>query len=207
MTPLMIDLSDRTVVIFGGGNVGARKAAYFSREGRVQVVSRSFSAAVKSLPVELVTRDLASTGEQELKDLLASAFIAVAATSDHEINERIGRCCRRIGVLFDSVEGEQGDITVPSVVRGDRYLLAISTGGRSPTVSRFLREQIESEWPHLDDMIRLQEKLRTELKERVPSGARRREISRAVIRDRSVWDALESGADIAWNLVEGRYLA
>jgi precorrin-2 dehydrogenase len=206
MIPLMIDLSDRTVVIFGGGNVGARKAAYFCREARVLVVSRSFSAAVKSLPVELVTHDLDTIGERELKDLLSTAFIAVAATQDHAINDRIGRCCRRLGVLFDSVEGEQGDITVPSVVRGDRYLLAISTEGRSPTVARFLREQIQTGWPLLDGMIGLQERLRFELKEKVPSAERRREISRAVIHDHAVWDALKSGADMAWDLVEVRYL-
>ncbi len=206
MTPLMIDLSDRTVVIFGGGNVGARKAAYFCGEARVIVISRSFSAAVKSLPVELVARDLGTVDEKELEDLVSPAFIAVAATPDHAINERIGGCCRRLGVLFDSAEGGQGDITVPSVVRGDRYLLAISTGGRSPTVARFLREQIEAGWPLLDDMIGLQERLRAELKGKERSVVKRREISRAVIHDKAVWDALGSGADRAWELVEARYL-
>ncbi len=203
----MIDLSARTVVVFGGGSVGARKAAYFSREARVVVVSRTFSSAVKNLPVELVARDLASVGEEELDGLLASAFIAVAATSDTAINERIRECCHRQGVLFDGVESERGDIMVPSVVSGDRFLLAISTGGRSPAVARFLRERIESEWPALDEMIGLQERLRRSLREAGLPAERREETTRAVLHDKEVWDALATSPDQAWDLVEGRYLS
>ena len=43
MIPLMIDLAGKKVVIFGGGEVGARKARFFAPEAEVTVISRSFS--------------------------------------------------------------------------------------------------------------------------------------------------------------------
>lgn len=41
MIPLFIDCTGRRIVIFGGGDVAARKAAYFSGNADVTVVSRS----------------------------------------------------------------------------------------------------------------------------------------------------------------------
>ncbi len=42
MIPLYHDFSDETVLIFGGGPVGARKARRFAAEARVVVVSPEF---------------------------------------------------------------------------------------------------------------------------------------------------------------------
>ncbi len=39
MIPLLHDFADATVLIFGGGPVGARKARRFAREATVVVVS------------------------------------------------------------------------------------------------------------------------------------------------------------------------
>ena len=58
MIPLMIDFSGKRIVIFGGGEVGARKAAYFCEETEVTVVSRSFSPAFNDLTVRRVEMNL-----------------------------------------------------------------------------------------------------------------------------------------------------
>jgi precorrin-2 dehydrogenase/sirohydrochlorin ferrochelatase len=44
MIPLVHDFTDRTVLVFGGGTVGARKARRFAREAHVVVVSPAFDA-------------------------------------------------------------------------------------------------------------------------------------------------------------------
>ena len=52
MIPLFVDCSGRRIIIFGGGEVASRKAAYFSREAEVLVISRSFSHKISILPVK-----------------------------------------------------------------------------------------------------------------------------------------------------------
>src|SRR5659263_526526 len=42
--PLFIDLTDRCIVIFGGGRVGERKAKMFCAYGQTTVISTSFTA-------------------------------------------------------------------------------------------------------------------------------------------------------------------
>ena len=69
-----------------------------------------------------------------------------------------GPCAIR-GVLFNNADGKAGDVTLPSQLKGEHYNIAISTGGESPGVARFLREHIGQSYPHLDRMIEVQNKL------------------------------------------------
>lgn len=207
MIPLMIDLSGRHVVIFGGGAVGARKAAFFAREARVTVISRSFLPALHSPGIERVEAECAGMDEAGLRALIGDAFLVVAATSDPGLNGRIGRAARSAGALFNNADGEAGDVLVPSVVRGERYLLAISTGGASPAIPRFLREHLEAAFPHLDAMIGVQARLRDDLKEGVGSQEERQQILRAVLHDPEAWSCLTSGEDVAYQRIRERYIS
>jgi precorrin-2 dehydrogenase/sirohydrochlorin ferrochelatase len=206
MIPLLVDFSQKKVAIFGGGDVGARKAAFFAQEGSVVVYSRSFSPAFRDLPVTRITIDLDGISDEKLLPLLEGIFCAIAATSDPALNNRIGEACRRKGILFNNAEGEQGDFLIPSVVKGEHFILAVSTGGASPAVSRFIREHLEEAFPHLDRMVRVQERLRAYLRECQPDQQARREILWNVLKDRDVWAALQRGETYTWSLIAGRYL-
>ena len=39
--PLMLDLKDKEIAIFGGGEVGERKASLFCEHARVTIISRN----------------------------------------------------------------------------------------------------------------------------------------------------------------------
>lgn len=206
MVPLLVDFTGKKVAIFGGGDVGARKAAFFSPEARVVVYSRSFVPALVEMPVERVAVELDALDDETLNTLLDSAFCAVAATPDPDLNNRIGDACRRRKILFNNAEGEMGDFLVPSVARGRNYIVAVSTAGSSPAVSRFLREHLEEAFPYLDRMVELQERLRKYLREFVPDPSARREILWNVLKDPDVWNAIPRGETYTWSLVARRYL-
>ena len=206
MVPLVLDLSGRRVVIFGGGAVGARKAGYFAGETGVTAVSRSFSAEFDALPVEKVVRDLEGASDRDLAGLLEGAFLAVAATDDAGLNDRIGKICRASGIHFNNARGIPGDVVLPAVARGKHHAIAITTFGKAPGMARFLRERLEEEYPGLDPMIEVVERLRAALKGRVMDQAGRQAVIARVLADRDVWEAVSGGQDQAWNLVEGRYL-
>jgi len=206
MIPLMVDLSGRRVLIFGGGMVGARKARFFSPEADVTVISRSFSDECDVLPVRKRELDLSRMGDIGIARLVEGSFIVIAATSDEALNDRIGKICREKGILFNNAAGETGDLLVPSVIRGEHYLLAISTAGESPAISRFLREYIQSSLPQIDRMVVVQGRLREALQDKVPDTDTRRMILWEVLNDPTVWEALGKGEEEGWRMVKERYL-
>jgi precorrin-2 dehydrogenase/sirohydrochlorin ferrochelatase len=206
MIPLMLDLTGRRVLIFGGGGVGARKAAFFEHEAEVTVISRSFSPDLGGLAIRRQEADLSALSDESLRDFLAGAFLAVAATPDPDLNDRIGRLCAEGGVLFNNAAGEPGDVTLPSVVRGSRYLVAISTRGKSPAVSRFLRMRLEAEYADLDKMIDLQDEIRSMLRETEPVQAERSRILWGILSDDEIRAALATDYGRARALAIERYL-
>ncbi|ABN56912.1 MAG: bifunctional precorrin-2 dehydrogenase/sirohydrochlorin ferrochelatase [Methanoculleus marisnigri] len=206
MIPLMLDLTGRRVLIFGGGGVGARKAAFFEHEAEVTVISRSFSPDLDGLTVRRQEADLSDLSDEALGFLLAGAFLAVAATPDPSLNDRIGRLCAEAGVLFNNAAGEPGDVIIPSVVRGSRYLVAISTHGKSPAVSRYLRTRLEADYADLDKMIELQEEVRSMLRETEPAQAQRSRILWKILLDDEIRAALATDYGRARALAIERYL-
>lgn len=206
MIPLMIDLTGKKVVIFGGGEVGARKARFFVEEAEVTVISRSFSPLLSGFGIHRVTLDLSSLSEEELSLLLDGASLAVAATPDPSLNNRIGMACRKGRILFNNASGEPGDVLLPSVIRGEHFLLALSTGGAGPAVSRYVREHLQSTLPGLDTMVALQDRLRQYLRENEPDIRKRKDILTGILHDPTVWAALEKGEEEAWHIVEVKYL-
>ena len=206
MIPLFVDCSLRRIVIFGGGDVAARKAAYFAGVAEVTVVSRSFQQKILDLPVFHKECDVSTESDEYLESMLEWAFLVIGALSDTSQNNRIGRLCRKRGILFNNADGEPGDVILPSVTGGINYTLAISTNGSSPAISRFIREHLEQNFPALDQMIALQQRLRTELKRAEPDQAKRDAIIWGVLNDSSVWKALSADNAEAWKLVTKRHL-
>ncbi len=206
MIPLMVDLSGRRVLIFGGGMVGARKARFFSPEADVTVISRSFSDECDVLPVRKRELDLSRMADIGIARLVEGSFIVIAATSDEALNDRIGKICREKGILFNNAAGETGDLLIPSVIKGEHYLLAISTAGESPAISRFLREYIQASLPQIDRMVVLQGRLRDAIQDKVPDTDTRRMILWEVLNDPTIWEALGKGEEEGWRMVKERYL-
>lgn len=206
MIPLFVDCSGKRIVIFGGGEVASRKAAYFSKEADVLVVSRSFSHKIRILPVKRMMMDTGMVSDEELCEITDGAFLVIGAFSDRVQNNRIKDICLMKGILFNNADGEAGDVVIPSVTGGDNYTLAISTKGNSPAVSRFIREYLETRLPSLDEMVALQRDLRTQLKQSEPSVSRRNVILREVLNDPTLWETLSRDPARARQYVKEKYL-
>lgn len=206
MLPLMIDLTGRKVVIFGGGPVGARKARFFRGECQVVVVSRSFHRDIREMDVERVRLDLRTAKDRAIQDLVEGAFLVIAATGDPSLNNRIRRIARARGILCNSASGTPGDVIIPSVEKGRSHLVAVTTFGRSPAMARYIREQISGSAGEMDRMIDLQVRVRKALRAAEPSQERRSAILTEILGDHQAWAALAEGEEAAWEYARGRYL-
>lgn len=140
--PVVLRLRDRRVLVVGGGQVAARKAAGLLEAGaHVVVVSPSFAPAfarlVDTATLTLIERRYAA---QDLDGMT----LVVAATDDRKVNAQVGADARRAGILVSVVDDpRQSDFIVPAVVRRGDLLLAISTGGRSPALAGHLRRELD----------------------------------------------------------------
>ncbi|MFY9799858.1 MAG: bifunctional precorrin-2 dehydrogenase/sirohydrochlorin ferrochelatase [Methanoregula sp.] len=206
MIPLFVDCSGKRIVIFGGGEVASRKAAYFSGEADVLVVSRSFSHKISILPVERRMMDTGMVSDEVLCEITDGAFLVIGAFSDRVQNNRIKDICLMKGILFNNADGEAGDVVIPSVTGGENYMLAISTKGNSPAVTRFIREYLETRLPSLDEMVALQRELRALLKQSEPSVSRRNAILREVLNDPALWETLSRDPARARQYAKEKYL-
>lgn len=196
LLPLFFNLSDRLVLILGGGEVGERKARLFSEYARVAVASREFSPGLLQMAgcgqVDLVKVDLA----EGFEDLLRGAFIAIPATSDPDLNRSIEDRAREMGVLVNRVDGV-GDVVVPSIIRRDPIAVAISS--QSPALTKYLRLRLERELSeNFSEMARLLAQMRRELKGQVPQQKERARIIWEILDDREVWELLEVSYEKAY---------
>ena len=206
MLPLILDLTGRRVVIFGGGPVGARKARYFLGEALVTVVSRSFADEIRSMDVERVELDVGTASDLHLKNLLGGAFLVVAAIGDPALNNRILGIARQAGIPCNTASGDRGDVIIPSVGRGRGHLVAVTTFGRSPAVARFIRERVSKDAEITDRMIDLQDRAREALRSLEPSQERRAAILQEILADRAAWEILSRDRGSGWEYVRRRYL-
>ncbi|AQL43649.1 siroheme synthase [Halorientalis sp. IM1011] len=195
MIPLLHDFSGATVLVFGGGSVGARKARRFAREAEVIVVSPSFADADFG-GAERVTAAPDAAAVAEWIDDTDPALV-VAATDDGDLNAAIERAARDAGALVNRTD-EHGErdpesVVVPATVRDGPVTVAISTGGRSPALSRHLRQEIEDDIEGAGEMAELTGELRSELQGDDVDPDERRAAIRAVVRSGRVWKHLDSG--------------
>jgi precorrin-2 dehydrogenase/sirohydrochlorin ferrochelatase len=195
MIPLVHDLSEETVLVVGGGPVGARKARRFAAEAETIVVSQAFADADFG-DAECVRMTVTPETATEVITRFDPAVV-VTATDDSSVNDALATVAREQGVLLNRAD-EAGDrdaasVIVPATVREDPVSVAVTTSGRSPALSRYLREEIESEIEGAGGMATLSATIRTDLKEEGVSPATRREAIRAVVRSQAVWKALRTG--------------
>ena len=141
--PVFLDLKDKECLVVGAGSVGKRKIQILCKATPKKIlvvdpyVSKDFQ---KSLPkfVEVKNREF-----QE-KDL-DNKFLVIVATNNLELNKRISKLCHDRNILCNVVDRPNlCSFIVPSIVDKDVIEIAISTGGKSPAMSRYLKKIIEN---------------------------------------------------------------
>ncbi len=198
----MLDLAGKEVVIFGGGEVGERKASLFCGHAEVTVVSREFTPLLNRLfedgKIKLVkVKDLT---ESEIRQYMKNAFIVIPSTNDTIVNERIAQLAGEGGKLINRVD-DMGDVIVPSVITRGDIVIGISTLGKSPALSKYIRQRLEGIiTPEFADMLRLQNELREALKSQVHDQRKRKEILWNIINDNDVWSAISESYEKAYKV-------
>jgi len=191
--PVFLDLRGRPCLLVGGGAVAARKAAALIGAGAVlTVVSPALTPALAELArSDSIRHRMKRFDESDL----AGMFLAVAATDDPAVNGSVAIACRSRGILVNvATAPEAGTFIVPSVVARGDLLIAVSTCGGSPALSRKVREELERSYgPEYGVFLRKMAVVRQRMLREVQDEAVRRETFRAIV-DSDVLGLLREGA-------------
>ena len=143
--PIFLDLTDRPVLLAGGGPVAARKAAaLLERQIRVSVVAPEIcpELAAQASNAALVINQRAYQSND-----LADSWLVIAATDDPELNRMIFADATRARIFCNVVDQpELCSFQVPAVVRRGLLQIAVSTGGASPALAGRIRRQLEEQF-------------------------------------------------------------
>jgi precorrin-2 dehydrogenase / sirohydrochlorin ferrochelatase len=190
--PLLLDVSDRLIVIVGGGEVAVRKAQGLVDAGatRVRVVAPRFH--------ERMPPGVQRIAETYRREHLAGASLVFASTDDPAVNEQVVADARSMNLLVcraDADDANAGDFATPAMIRKDPVLITVSTGG-SPALAAKMRDAIASSIdPRWIAMAGLMQTLRPRIHRiETLTPSRRREIFRYLASDEAI-DTLASHGD------------
>ena len=142
--PVFLNINNRKCVVVGGGQVALRKVKALLEHGAdVEVVSPGLCPELVEIAgsgeIHTITREYRA-GD------LKNAFVAIAATDNTEINQRVVAEARRRAVLVNVVDDAgSSDFIAPSYMRRGDIAIAVSTGGKSPALARKIRSRLEKE--------------------------------------------------------------
>lgn len=140
--PLMLDLSGKACLVVGGGEVALRKARSLIEAGAyVTVIAPEIEAGLEDMKGVTVI-------ERDYREGDASGYTLVfAATDSNSVNTAVSEESRRNGIPVNIVD-DPGlcSFIVPSVVRRGDFLIAISTSGKSPSLSKKVRRELEERY-------------------------------------------------------------
>ncbi|MEO1259451.1 MAG: bifunctional precorrin-2 dehydrogenase/sirohydrochlorin ferrochelatase [Bacteroidota bacterium] len=165
--PIFLKLENFNVLVVGGGYVGLEKITSLltnSPQTKIKMVATFFRentvAYARQFPqVQLIEKAF------EEKDLEGQQFV-IGATDQTEINAEIKRLAAEKNILCNVADTPHlCDFYLSSIVRKGDLKIAISTNGKSPTIAKRLKENLNQMLPNdlhdiLQNMYSIREKLK-----------------------------------------------
>lgn len=191
MYPINVDLRNRPCLVIGGGTVAERKAARLLDEGAVvTVIAPTATATLKDRAASgLLTWQAKKYERGDEKPF----FLIICATDDKAVSRMASQAAEDAGKPINVCDvPELCSFTLPAVVRQGDLQLAISTNGKGPAFSRWLRQHFEKQFDDrygrwLDEVARV----RSAAKEALPSSKDRHAFWRTALSD-DIMDLVEA---------------
>lgn len=142
MFPLVVDLRNRRVVVIGAGRVSAQKVSQLLAAGaRITVITGEVLVPVSSEIESLVLRPY------EYGDL-DGAFLAVSATGNKEVDDRIVTEAGERNILLNVVDdAARSNFFFTAVHRDGDVVVSVSTEGASPALAQWVRDVVATVLP------------------------------------------------------------
>ena len=191
--PIFINIRKKPCVVIGGGDIALRKINILLKaQAKVDCLSPSFSRDIKNLSKDgHITLINKSFDQTDIKDY----SIIIAATDDKSVNSLISSIAQDKKIPVNVVDSpELSSFIMPSIVDRSPLIIAVSSSGKAPVLSRIIRAKLETVIPSAYGILAdIAGEYRQKVKDRF-----------STIKDRrAFWEAVFSGV-IAEKVFSGR---
>ena len=191
--PIFINIRKKPCIVIGGGDIALRKINLLLKaQAKVDCLSPSFSRDIKNLSKDgHITLINKSFDQTDIKDY----SIIIAATDDSSVNSSISAIAQVKKIPVNVVDSpELSSFIMPSIVDRSPLIIAVSSSGKAPVLSRIIRAKLETVIPSAYGILAdIAGEYRQKVKDRF-----------STIKDRrAFWEAVFSGV-IAEKVFSGR---
>lgn len=135
--PISINVTNKKIVLIGGGKVATHKAVIMARfVNNVTVVSPEFTEEIRLLPFTFIKK------KYEKSDLTGS-FLVYVCTGDHQLNAQVKSDAEELGILTSVCDAPLlCDFVSPAIHKEGDVTISVGTNARSAMQSVSIRNQI-----------------------------------------------------------------
>lgn len=194
--PAYLDIKGKRCLVAGGGGVAERKINLLLKCGAmVSVVSPKLTKRLKKLnskrKIKFFKGDFK---EKYLKDI----FLVIGATDSRKVNLKIYKAASKKDILVNIVDSPKiCNFIVPSIVERGDLMITISTGGKSPALSKKLRKELEYRYGvEYAKFLDIMGELRKRISSKIRDENKREEIYRKLV-DSDIIKLIKDGDDEA----------
>ncbi len=169
--PIFLNVKEKLCLVVGGGEVARRKAGVLLDAGaRVRVVAPHIEPSLSGqADVECI---VARFEAEHLSDVV----LVVAATDDRSVNTQVSELARARNIPVNVVDDPAlCSFIMPAILDRSPLMVAFSSGGASPVLTRMMRGKLEAVIPqNFSRLAIFAERFRGLVKQRVTNPAKRR---------------------------------
>lgn len=182
------------MVVIGGGNEATKRIkSLLKQECDITVISTEINKQIESMK----KKGKINFKKQQLVDANflknEKPYMVITTTDNSHLNQKIISQAKKNKIIaYSSDNPDESDFSNPAIVElEDIIQIAIFTGGRSPAMSKKIKEQIEriikKEITKEDiEQIRIQQIARNMAKEKLPTQSQRKAFLKNIMNDKEI---------------------
>ncbi|GGB03366.1 bifunctional precorrin-2 dehydrogenase/sirohydrochlorin ferrochelatase [Macrococcus hajekii] len=137
MYPVMLDLTDKKIVVIGGGRIATRKVKGLKGEGAdITVIANEITDEIKTLDTMII--------EESFRHDISAFDMVFIATDDPAVNQAVIEQIQPHQLVNDCTNKANSTFFNMASFRTADARIMISTDGKNPETSKILKNKLQS---------------------------------------------------------------
>ena len=196
-----LNLKGRNILVLGAGMESTKRIkSLANHDCKIIIVSETVSESLyeiegKNTPIIIIRKKIE---DPSIIDEFSDISMVFASTNDSSLNNKIITRAKKKGILSYSIDNASAsDFFFTSIINIDEIIqIAISTSGKSPLMSKVIRNKIENAIKNIigkqdTDNIKIQEFAREHVRNYIENQQERRKFLYSLVDDQEILKLLE----------------